>query len=316
MEPLQIYTSNKKKIVEELTPDKLLRYTRKGGNPIYSFTYRQAPNVMLEVARLRELSFQNSGGGTGKLLDIDHYDVNRNPYEQLIVWDPYSQEIIGGYRYALCRKFIRPSLRSPALSMNTYFRFSNKFIKKYLPYSIELGRAWVQPAFQATGRDSRSIFALDNLWDGLGALLNQHPQVEYFFGKVTVYQNYSPQAFNILQWFLHHYLNDNEKLLLPANGISINPDFPYHRYSFCGNDFQKDLRVLPTALKIYNEKVPPLINAYLNLTNKMKVFGTVRYPDFGNTYEIGILIRIKDIYPEKLARYTIYEHEKAEASYA
>ena len=83
----------------ELTPDRQLRMTNKSHNEIYVVTAHNAPNVMKEIGRLREIAFREAGGGTGKSMDIDEFDTCENCYKQLIVWNPEAEEIIGGYRY-------------------------------------------------------------------------------------------------------------------------------------------------------------------------------------------------------------------------
>ncbi|MCF8363329.1 MAG: GNAT family N-acetyltransferase, partial [Prolixibacteraceae bacterium] len=88
----------------ELTNNKFMRKTNKGGNHIYIITAHDSPNTMKEIGRLREITFRQAGGGTGKDSDIDAYDTSETPYKQLIVWDPDAKEILGGYRYILCNE--------------------------------------------------------------------------------------------------------------------------------------------------------------------------------------------------------------------
>jgi hypothetical protein len=303
MEPITPPVS-KEKLLKELTPGKFLRNTRKGNKEIYVFTSNDSPNLMIEVARLREVSFREAGGGTGKSNDLDHYDVSQNPYKQLIVWDRDAKEIVGGYRYAVCSRHMSTSSALPDLSMSDYFQFSDTFQKVYLPRSIELGRAWIQPLYQATNICSRYIYALDNLWDGLGGLINLNNDVDYFYGKITLFPNYNLQARRILFWFLNHYFHDQENLMQPIRKVANVEGVDYRKLGFSGDDYRSDLKVLSRVLKIFGEIIPPLVSAYLNLTSKIKIFGTVHCPDFGNTLETGIMLRIKDIEADKLKRYT------------
>lgn len=308
MEPVAT-AIEKQKLTEELTPGKFFRTTRRGNMQIYVFTFSDSPNLMLEVARLREISFRKAGGGTGKSFDLDYHDVSQKPYQQLIVWDPRQQEIVGGYRYALCRDHIESGAQQPDLSMASYFNFSKDFRKKYLLKSIELGRAWIQPGYQATGRNVNYLYALDNLWDGIGGIISSHHSIEYLYGKVTLFPNYNTQAREILYWFLNHYLSDRENLLFPVRNSIPVKHIDFAAYDFCGVDYKYDLRILSGALKSLGELIPPLVNSYLNLTDKIKVFGTVFCPDFGNTMETGILLRIEDIHKEKLLRYKLNKNE-------
>ena len=82
---------NKEVLKSELTEDKRLRFTNKSHNEIYIVTWKNAPNVLKEIGRLREIAFRAAGGGTGKALDLDEYDLMENPYHQLIVWNPVAE---------------------------------------------------------------------------------------------------------------------------------------------------------------------------------------------------------------------------------
>ncbi|MGM0408228.1 MAG: GNAT family N-acetyltransferase, partial [Bacteroidota bacterium] len=160
-------------IEKELTPDKFLRDTNNGGNKLYIINHHNSPNIMREVGRLRELTFRNAGGGTGKDIDIDKFDMQDEPYEQLISWDPEEREILGGYRFHICSYESDPD----QLATSKLFVFSDEFSKTYLPYMIELGRSFIQPKFQSASAGKKGLFALDNLWDGLGALVVDNPQI-------------------------------------------------------------------------------------------------------------------------------------------
>lgn len=292
-----------KQILEqELTGEKLLRKTGKADNQIYVITAADSPNVMREIGRLRELAFRQAGGGTGKELDIDDDDTAENGYKQLIVWDPAEKEIVGGYRYIVCR-----DQYPEHLSTEHYFTFSQRFRNEYLPYTIELGRSFIQPAYQNTHRNPKSIFSLDNLWDGLGALIVKNPQARYFFGKVTMYGNYNPQARDILIYFLRRYCPDNENLIEAKKSAPLNIDSSKLAEMFSGDDFEQNYKTLCHQIRALGENVPPLINSYLSLSPTMKVFGTALNPDFGDVEETGILVTIKDIYPMKAERHTKWD---------
>ena len=169
-------------IIRELTTEKLVRTTNNASNELYIITYHDSPMVIQEIGRLRELTFRTAGGGTGKSVDIDDYDTSEVPYKQLIVWDPDKKEILGGYRFHICSEQSAYCIEKE-LATSRLFNFSEKFTKEYLPHVIELGRSFVQPAYQSTSRLSKGIYALDNLWDGLGTLVINNPTKKYFFGK-------------------------------------------------------------------------------------------------------------------------------------
>ena len=286
---------------KELKEEFFLRETNRAGNEIYIITAAECPNVMKEIGRLREWAFRSAGGGTGESVDIDEDDLAPDGYKQLIVWDPAAKEIVGGYRFIVCTERDQKHI-----STEHYFRFSDRFRRRYLPHTLELGRSFVQPAYQARG-NAKSIYALDNLWDGLGAIMVLNPKVKYLFGKVTMYTSYDQQARNALLWFLHHYFPDRDGLVEGIHPIDLNLDDPCHEELFTGETFQENYRILIQKIRELNEHIPPLINAYMNLSPSMRVFDTVSNPDFGDVEETGILVTVPDIYPEKRDRYMRWE---------
>lgn len=286
-------------IEKELTADKFIRHTAYGRNRIYEITAHNAPNTMLEIGRLREISFRMAGGGTGKSVDIDTFDTTENfPYRQLIVWDPRKKAILGGYRY-----LHGAGITAENLSTRTIFKFSDTFIKDYLPVTIELGRSFVPPSYQNSNLNRRSFYALDNLWDGLGTLIVRFPEIKYFFGKVTMYTSYNAMARNGLLYFLHKYFPDPDALVVPDVALDYNADNAYYDHIFNGGSYKADYAILFRELKAFGESIPPLINSYMKLTPNMRVFGTAVNPYFGGVEETGILVSIKDMYPEKVNRH-------------
>jgi hypothetical protein len=291
---------NRKAIIQELTAEKFVRYTHNGGNKLYVVTAHDSPNIMLEIGRLREISFRAAGGGTGKSVDIDEFDTNEvHPYKQLIVWDPKAKEILGGYRYLYAG-----NVTIHELATSEIFSFSETFFNKYLPRTIELGRSFVQPNYQSTQLKSKGLYALDNLWDGLGALVLRYPEVNYFFGKVTMYVSYNVEARNILLYFLRKHFADHDNLVTPMHPLQTNTDEEHMKNLFVGTNYKEDYVILQREVRALGENIPPLINSYMKVSPSMRVFGTAINPFFGDVEETGILIKINDIYAEKIERYT------------
>ena len=293
----------KEKILEELTTEKLLRTTNKGGNEIYVITYHDSPSLMHEIGRLRELTFRDAGGGTGKNTDIDSYDTAETPYKQLIVWDPDAREILGGYRFIHCADALDKNTGKINMATAGLFNFSKKFMDEYLPHTIELGRSFVQPAYQSSKAGSKALFALDNLWDGLGALTVDHPEIKYFFGKVTMYTHFHTEARNLIQSFFKKYFRDKENLVYPKKPVEFDMDEEKMESLFTGREYSENYRILVQRVREYGENVPPLINAYMNLSPSMKSFGTAVNDNFGNVLETGIIVTINDIYEVKRDRH-------------
>jgi len=286
---------------KELTKERFLRSTTKGNNELYVINHQNAPNVMQEIGRLREVTFRAAGGGTGKAMDIDHFDTSDNPYQQLIVWDPEDEEILGGYRFQICTT---PECQDH-IATTELFDISENFANNYLPYMIELGRSFIQPNFQSTAQSSgrKSLYALDNLWDGLGALVIENPHAKYFFGKVTMYPHFNREARDMILFFLNKYFADTEGLAQPKHPIHIDTEKAKLEAIFTGQDFKEDAKTLSQQVRQRDENVPPLINAYMNLSNSMRVFGTAINETFGQVEETGIMLTIADIYPAKRERY-------------
>ena len=298
----------------ELTHDRQLRMTNKSHNEIYIITAHDSPNTMTEIGRLREIAFREAGGGTGKSMDVDEFDTCENCYKQLIVWNPEAEEIIGGYRYMCGTDWVLDGDGQPLLATSHMFHFSDRFLNEYMPYTIELGRSFVSLEYQNVQRNSKSIFALDNLWDGLGALTVIMPDVRYFFGKMTMYPSYIRRGRDMILYFLKKHFSDKEHLITPMKPLVIETDETELATLFCENNFKADYRSLNREVRKMGYNIPPLVNAYMNLSPTMKLFGTAINNGFGDVEETGILIAVDEILEDKRIRHIdsfIREHPEA-----
>ncbi|MCI7514137.1 MAG: GNAT family N-acetyltransferase [Bacteroidales bacterium] len=287
----------------ELTSGRKLRDTNKGKNEIYVVNCHNSPNVMREIGRLREVAFRDSGGGSGLSMDIDEFDLMEKPYEQLIVWDPDAQKILGGYRYILGCDIKLEENGQPHLATSHMFHFSEKFIKEYLPYTIELGRSFVSPEYQSSKAGAKALFALDNLWDGLGALIQERPDMKYFFGKMTMYPEYNRQARDLIQYFLFKHFEDKEKLVYPVEPLVIETDKAYMDSVLTKDDFSEDYRLLNAEVRKLGVNIPPLVNSYMSLSPTMKMFGGGINHEFSEAEETCILVAFDEIHEAKKARH-------------
>jgi hypothetical protein len=183
------------------------------------------------------------------------------------------------------------------------FKYSDIFEKYYMPYTIELGRSFVQPHYQPVNDPRKGLYALDNIWDGLGAIAIDNPDIRYFFGKVTMYLNFNQEARDLLLYFLHKYFPDRENLVTPKFPRGITTDIRELMAIFTGKDYQANYKILSQNVRRLNETIPPLINAYMNLSPSMLTFGTALNDTFGDVEETGILVTISDIYDVKKDRH-------------
>lgn len=292
----------------ELTKDKFLKHTNWANREVYVVDAHNSPYTMAEIGRLRSLTFNSAGKGSfiiqqirGSLkLDIDRFDTMAKPYQQLIVYDPNDDEIIGGYRFIDGKDVVFDKKNVPQVSTNEIFNFSDKFKKDYLPNILELGRSFVQPKYQS----SRSgIFSLDNLWDGIGGVAKQRENLLGFWGKVTMYKNYNMEARDHILYFLDKFYGDKENLVRPFSPIKIKRKIEPIAELFKDLSSEEAYRVLNKKVRELGENIPPLLNSYIKLSPSMIYFGASTNTYFGNTEELGIFIKLSDIYPDKKDRH-------------
>ena len=301
MEPI-IDKIDRDLLKKELTPDRFIRNTNAGKNEIYNFKGNEAPALMNEVGRLREVSFRKAGGGSGKSTDVDEFDIGKYAYDQLIVWNPEDEEIIGGYRYILAHNAMDEN-GEYHLSTSEIVRYSEKLKKEFFPYTIELGRSFVQPQYQPSTENRKGLFSLDNLWDGLGALTILNPEMKYCFGKVTMYTHFNTLARDYILTFMHYYFPDPDKLIFIPNELKIENDTSGFLKKIEGLPYKEGHHILNKHVRELGENIPPLINSYMNLSPTMRTFGTAINDHFGYVEETGIMVTLADIYPSKKERH-------------
>ena len=297
-------------IIAELTKDRFLRKTNYADNEVYIFDNNDSPVLMQEVGRVREITFRHAGGGTGNSLDIDDFDTAKNdPQKQLIVWDPENREIVGGYRFYFPPKGCVQCDIS-RLASSAYFKFSDKFLSKYYPHMMELGRSFVHPDYQSKAMGRKSLYALDNIWDGLGALILDNHHLKFLFGKVTMYSHFNRNARNMILYFLKKHFDDPDRMVIPIEPAQIDLHDAEMKQLFTGRRYRENYKILSAEVRKLGENIPPLINAYMNLSPTMRTFGTFINHHFGNVEETGIMITLRDIYVEKINRHlSSYKHD-------
>ena len=289
-------------LLDELRNDRFVRHTNNGNNEIYIINNHNSPNVMREIGRLREVTFRHAGGGTGKDIDIDEFDTSHHPYQQLLVWNPIDNEIVGAYRFILC-KDAEYKHGKVHLAVTEIFDFNDQFCKEYVPYTIELGRSFIQPLYQPSEQFRKGLFSLDNLWDGLGAIVVDNPSQKHFYGKVTMYTDFNIQARDHILTFMNYYFPDKDNLVTPIHSVTIKTNMDVFLNELKGLNYKDGHAVMNKHVRALGENIPPLMNAYMNLSPTMKSFGTAINPTFGDVEETGILVTIADIYESKKDRH-------------
>lgn len=296
---------DRKLIKSELKNKNFLRKTNFGNKEIYITTAHLSPNIMKEIGRLRELSFALDGGGTGNPCDIDEFDTLPEPncFKQLFVWSPEDEEIVGGYRFIHGSNMMIRENGTFATPTAELFHYTDEFINNYLPYTVELGRAFVQPEFQPSNNLRKGMYSLDNLWDGLGGIALEIPETRYFFGKITMYSQMNRQAKDLILYFYKKHFPDRDGLVWPFESLEILSDYNELVKLFNGRNYKEDYQILLRAVRSLGCTVPAMINAYMHLSPTMRSFGTAKNHEFGETDETGILVTLRDIVPDKRSRY-------------
>ena len=300
-------------ILDELTKEKFFRKTNNAGNEIYILTAHDSPNTMREIGRLREISFRDSGGGTGLDCDIDIFDTrDENYFMQLIVWNPNDKAIVGGYRFLLCDTLPLDEDGQVDTPTSELFHYSERFVKEYLPYTLELGRSFVQPEYQPSKNLSKGMYSLDNLWDGLGSLVDVYPKAKYYFGKVTMYPQLERTSRDMILYFMQKHFPDKDGLVTvrPELDLPILTDKAWLESVFCCDSYRDDYKILVKQVRERGSAVPPLVNAYMNLSPTLRSFGTALNPGFGNVEETGLLVTIGDMFEETVKRPLTYDKDQ------
>ncbi len=302
---------NRDELRQLLNEETFLRNTNKLDNEIHSFSTNNSLKLLYEVCRLREITFRHSGGGTGKELDVDEYDVHsENPYQQLVVYNSKDQEIVGAYRYMLGSEDFPLNVDgNPSFATSKLFNFSEEFNDVYLSRSIELGRSFIQPKYQANMK--LGMFSLMNLWDGLGSLVLQNPKHNYFLGKVTFYDNYNKDALDLILTYFDQCCKPEKELFKPKEEKEyLRPVNEDNIKLFENRSLEEGHKILQAEMRKIDQQIPPLVNIYINTSPNLQVFGTAHNKEFGNVLETGILIPIDKIYDHKLTLHVNYNQKK------
>lgn len=288
----------------ELNEKTFIRATIRGNNEIYVVNNETAPNVLKEIGRLREVAFRAVGGGSGTPCDLDHFDLEDKACFQLVVWNPEADEIIGGYRFTKWALASFHENGQPYVNTEHLFDFSQKFLDEYFPYCLEMARAFVQPKYQSAQMGRKALFALDNLWDGIGAIVASDPSVRYLAGKVTIYSSSPELSRKAMVYYLDKFFGDREGLITSKNPERWTAEqAEMFDEMFTGATVKENYQILNNFVKSLGDTIPPLIHSYIGLSDTMKTFGTTFDPDFGDCYDTAMMITVADIYKEKFSRY-------------
>ncbi|MGC2209791.1 MAG: lysophospholipid acyltransferase family protein [Candidatus Korobacteraceae bacterium] len=276
--------------LQSLPPGSLLETV--GEMSVYALISRQAPRVVREIGRLRELTFRASGEGTGKARDLDRFDAY---YTHLVLWNNQRREIAGGYRICNVQHVLhRYGMRG--LYTASLFRFQPAFFAKVGP-AIELGRSFVSLDYQ------RQYAPLLVLWKGIGSYIVRHPETPILFGAVSISADYSLASREVLTSFLGAHTVDAEllKMLRPKHPPRSASENVQENEIFSRVFSIDDLSEWISMFESDGKGVPVLVKHYMKLGGKFLGFNVDA--KFSNVLDGLLMVDLRAAKPELLARY-------------
>lgn len=283
---------DRKMLKSTLKKSQLLGQTQ-DGKKIYLYDFEQDSPVMHEIGRLRELTFRTVEEGTGTSIDLDSYDTR---YRHLVLWDEEELEIVGAYRLGECKNLTREKGKDN-LYTSTLFNLKPE-IAPYLPYSIELGRSFVQPRYW--GKRS-----LDYLWFGIGAYVAQHPEIKYLFGPVSLSDAYPQNAKELIIGFYQQQLGSGQDLAEAKRPVTLSKNNQKIAEEMLSGDYKESFKKLNTLLDLDGVKVPTLFKQYAEVTDDKgcRFIDFSIDPNFNACIDALIMVELDKLKPKKRDRY-------------
>lgn len=288
-----IHPIDRRSIKNELTKSKLLTITS-NDHKIFLVDYEQSPNIIREIARLREVTFRKVGEGTGLKFDFDEYD---RYYKHIVLWDDEALEIIGSYRLCVCRDVIK-NYGTNGLYNASLFNFTHHF-DPYLDKAIELGRSFIQQKYWKSN-------ALDYLWQGIGAFLLLNPDITYLFGAVSISENYSDEAKSLIVYYYQKWFSPKDETVTAKNKYIItNQQKSENLKILSSQSYEQDFVLLKSTLRNYGYSVPILFRKYTDLCEQdgVKFLDFCVDVNFSNTVDGLALLDLNKLKPQKRKRY-------------
>ena len=268
--------------------------TTPDGKGLFLTTQTQSPAIVREIARLREATFRPVGEGSGYERDTDQFDLH---YHHLFIWSYDDRDIVGAYRLGDAGKLMEQA-GVAGLYTHTLFHFSPA-MNSYLEYGLELGRSFVQPKYQ-------NRYALEYLWQGIGAFVQERPKIRYLFGSASISARYGHEATARIAHFYKTHVNQLPVDVSPRTPFCVSDSLEMQLTNeMPGNDYQTDLTTLQSALAAQNLTIPLLFKHYSQATSKDGVsFSAFNVdPAFGDCVDAFVIADLTRLLPKKKRRY-------------
>jgi putative hemolysin len=260
---------------------------------ICSASAEQIPATLLEIGRLREITFRQAGEGTGRSRDLDRFDQH---YDHLLVWNREKCEIVGAYRIARTDVVI-DRMGAGGLYTSTLFRLRNDFYKRVQP-GLELGRSFVRPEYQ------KGYLPLLLLWKGLGHYVAAFPQYRILFGPVSISKDYCSSSRELMVTFLRlrHGDRNMSSCVRPRRRFRSRKPTGCDPRNFSAllSDLD-ELSAVVADLESDHKGIPVLLQQYLQLGGKILEFSVDRR--FSNVLDGLIVVDLANAKRRQLDRY-------------
>jgi len=283
--------STKAAIIDDLQSSMLLGSTL-DNKQIYLFDAEPTSALLLEIGRLREMTFRYVGEGTGKKSDTDDFDLY---YKHIVLWDKDEEEVVGAYRIGEAKEIIE-SKGIDGLYTSRIFEYHTHSLEM-LKQGIELGRSFVQPKYWGSR-------ALDYLWQGIGAYVRFHPRVKYLFGAVSISDRFNEYSKALMVDFYTNYFGASTKDVEHRNRYIFDYEYKLKNV-FCYDDYKKDMRTLKKELEFQGFSLPTLYKQYTEVceADGVKFYDFGYDMQFGNCLDSFIIVDLDKLKPQKRERY-------------
>lgn len=251
-------------------------------------------NFLMEIGRLREITFRAAGEGTGKRCDLDEHD---SIYHHIIVWNDQKQWISGSYRIGLT-PHILPKRGIRGFYCQPFFNLDEKFFNR-LGDAVELGRSFVR-------KEEQSQWILFFLWRGIAKFLLDHPNYKYLFGSVSISDEYTERSRVLMAKFFSSRSEDPEglkEMVKATIPFEYDSNLSKEEVDLIINNM-KDVSELSKVISDLEEdrkQIPVLVYRYAELGAKYLCFSVD--PDFGNTLDGFITVKVTEIPREQIKKY-------------
>jgi putative hemolysin len=277
--------------LESLPPDDLLLTS--GNFKVYRFLGSELPHTLREVGRLRELTFRSVSEGTGNECDLDPFDAW---YDQLVLWDDQTSQIVGGYRLGPTDRIL-PLKGKHGMYTSTLFDFKGDFFRRMDP-ALEMGRSFIREEYQ------RKPTSLPLLWRGIGRYVARFPQYHLLFGPVSINPEYGQASKELILSYLRHNRSADDLAPLvraknPPRAMSLR-DADLEVLQRCAFDLDH-VSGLVSDLEPDAKSVPVLLKHYLKLNGRLIAFNVDE--SFGGCLDGLIVVDLTKTDPKLLAAY-------------